>query len=258
MRNLLLKIRYDGSGYHGWARQKDLRTVCGRLEEVLSAYFKTDIKLEGASRTDAGVHANGQCATLIGDVRVPTEKIPAVFNTALADDRIENLSDIEIISAHEMPPGFHARFNAKGKRYIYRIRNCEKTDVFLKKYRWQIKPQLDVEAMNEACRYIVGEHDFACFQTSGGIPRETTVRKVFSLEVCRDNAHPEELELRIEGNGFLYNMVRIITGTLVDVGLSKKAPEDLKYIIESKDRSNAGIIAPAGGLWLDEVFYQTF
>ena len=255
MRNLLIKIRYDGSGYHGWARQPGLRTVCGRLEEVLSDYFKTDIRLEGASRTDAGVHAYGQCATLIGSVMVPTDKIPQVFNTALADDRIEGLSDIEIISAHEMPEGFHARFDSKGKRYIYKIRNSENTDVFLKKYRWQIKPQLDTDAMQAACPYIVGEHDFACFQTSGGIPRETTVREVRSLGVFRSEEHPEEIELRIEGNGFLYNMVRIITGTLVDVGLGKKKPEELQYIIESKDRSNAGIIAPAGGLWLDEVFY---
>ena len=255
MRNLLIKIRYDGSGYHGWARQPGLRTVCGRIEEVLSEYFKTDIRLEGASRTDAGVHANGQCATLIGDMQVPTDKIPQVFNTALADDRIEGLSDIEIISAHEMPEGFHARFNARGKRYIYRIRNCEKTDVFLKRYRWQIRPGLDIEAMQKACPYIIGEHDFACFQSSGGLPRETTVREVYDLGVFRNEEHPEEIELRIEGNGFLYNMVRIITGTLVDVGLGKRQPEDLEYIINSKDRSNAGIIAPAGGLWLDEVFY---
>ena len=253
MRNLLLTIRYDGSAYHGWARQSSVRTVCGRLEEVLSGYFDTPITLEGASRTDAGVHANGQRATLRTELGVPTDKIPMVFNTALADDRLEGLSDIEVLAAREMPEGFHARFDAKGKRYIYKIRNAEKADIFLKRYRWQIMKPLDVEAMRAACPYIIGEHDFACFQSAGGTPRETTVREIYSLDLSRSG---DEIELRVEGNGFLYNMVRIITGTLAEVGLGKRRPEDLKDIIESKDRAKAGVIAPPGGLWLDEVFYQ--
>ncbi len=256
MRNLLLTVSYDGSFYHGWARQPGLRTVCGRMEETLSAYFDTQIVLEGASRTDAGVHAYGQRATLKTELGIPVEKIPMVFNTALADDRIEGLSDISVVAASEMPEGFHARFSALGKRYIYRIRNAEKPDIFLKRYRWQIAKPLDLEAMQQACGYIVGEKDFACFQSAGGTPRESTVRTVYSLTLERSPEDPSEIELRIEGNGFLYNMVRIITGTLAEVGLGKRRPEDLEEIIESKDRSRAGIIAPAGGLWLDEVFYQ--
>ncbi len=255
MRNLLLTIRYDGSAYHGWARQPGIRTVCGRMEETFSEYFHTPVVLEGASRTDAGVHANGQRATLRTELGVPTDKIPRVFNTALADDRIEGLSDIEVVAAQEMPEGFHARFDAKGKRYIYRIRNAKLPDIFLKHYRWQVLPPLDLEAMRAACPYIVGEKDFACFQSAGGTPRESTVREVFSLDFTRSLEDPEEMEMRIEGSGFLYNMVRIIAGTLVEVGLGKRRPEDLEYIIASKDRANAGIIAPAGGLWLDEVFY---
>ena len=254
MRNLLLTVSYDGSGYHGWARQPGIRTVCGRMEEVLSEYFCTQIELEGASRTDAGVHAYGQRATLRTELGVPLDKIPRVFNTALADDRIEGLSDIRVVAAEEKPEGFHARFDAKGKRYIYRIRNSAAPDIFLKHYRWQVQKPLDLEAMKQACPYIVGEKDFACFQSAGGTPRESTVREVFSLDVNRME-DPSELELRIEGSGFLYNMVRIITGTLVEVGLGKRSPQDLAGIIESKDRSRAGIIAPAGGLWLDEVFY---
>jgi len=255
MRNLLLTISYDGSGYHGWARQQNARTVCGRMEETLSDYFHTPVVLEGASRTDAGVHAYGQRATLKGDIAVPVDKIPRVFNTALADDRIEGLSDISVAAAQEMPEGFHARFSAKGKRYIYRIRNAELPDIFLKRYRWQVAPRLDVEAMRAACPFITGEHDFACFQSAGGTPRESTVRTVYSLSVDRSEEDPAEIELRIEGNGFLYNMVRIITGTLVEVGLGKRSPSDIEDIILSKDRAKAGIIAPAGGLWLDEVFY---
>lgn len=255
MRNLLLTVKYDGSAYHGWARQPGIRTVCGRMEERFSEYFRTNIVLEGASRTDAGVHANGQRATLKTELGVPVGKIPMVFNTALADDRIEGLSDISVVAAQEMPEGFHARFDAKGKRYIYRIRNSGTPDIFLKRYRWQIQKPLDIEAMNAACGYIIGEKDFACFQSAGGTPRESTVRRVDRLDIKRLDSDPSEIELTIEGNGFLYNMVRIITGTLVDVGLKKRVPEDLKDIILSKDRSNAGIIAPAGGLWLDEVFY---
>ena len=256
MRNLLLTVSYDGSFYHGWARQPGLRTVCGRMEETLSAYFDTQIVLEGASRTDAGVHAYGQRATLKTELGIPVEKIPMVFNTALADDRIEGLSDISVVAASEMPEGFHARFSALGKRYIYRIRNAEKPDIFLKRYRWQIAKPLDLKAMQQACGYIVGEKDFACFQSAGGTPRESTVRTVSSLTIERSPEDPSEIELRIEGNGFLYNMVRIITGTLVEVGLGKRRPEDLEEMIESRDRSRAGIIAPAGGLWLDEVFYR--
>ena len=255
MRNLLLKIQYDGSLYHGWARQPGLRTVCGRMEEVLSEYFSTPVELAGASRTDAGVHANGQSATLITELGVPTDKIPMVFNTALADDRVEGLSDIRVLDAREMPEGFHARFDSKGKRYIYRIRNSETPDIFLKRYRWQITRPLDIDAMRAACPYVEGEHDFACFRSSGS-QEGSTVREVYSLDVKRLKDDPSEIEITIEGSAFLYNMVRIITGTLVETGLGKRRPQDMEHVIASKDRSQAGIIAPAGGLWLDEVFYK--
>ena len=254
MRNILLTIKYDGSGYHGWARQPGLKTVCGRMEEVLGAYFKIPVELSGASRTDAGVHAYGQRATLITELGVPVEKIPRVFNTALADDRLEGLSDIEVTAAAEMPEGFHARFDSKGKRYIYRIRNSSAPDIFLKRYRWQITTPLDIDSMRAACPFVVGEHDFACFQSAGS-PAGSTVREIYSLDIKRREDDPDEIELTIEGSAFLYNMVRIITGTLVETGLGKRAPEDMERVIESKDRANAGIVAPAGGLWLDEVFY---
>jgi len=252
MRNILLTIKYDGTNYSGWQRQPGKRTVCGRLEEVLSSYFGIDIKLEGTSRTDAGVHAFAQRATLRADIKVPIEKLPKVINTALADDRLEGMSDLEIIDAKDMPEGFHARFDSKGKRYIYKIRNTENVDIFQKNYCFHVREKLDIEAMKKAASYIVGTHDFACFQTAGGNPVETTVRTVTSLNIETEN---EFVIIKIEGDGFLYNMVRIIVGTLVEVGLGKKKPEDIKYIIESKDRSNAGKTAPAGGLYLDEIFY---
>ena len=252
MRNILLTIKYDGTNYCGWQRQPGKRTVCGRLEEVLSTFFKMDIKLEGTSRTDAGVHAYGQRATLRADIKVPIEKLPKVINTALADDRMEGMSDIEIVDAKDMPEGFHARFDSKGKRYIYRIRNTENVDIFKKNYCFHVRQELDLEAMRKAAEYIVGTHDFACFQTAGGNPVETTVRTVTKLTIDKED---EFVIIKIEGDGFLYNMVRIIVGTLTDVGLGKKKPEDLKTIIDSKDRGNAGKTAPASGLYLDEIFY---
>jgi len=252
MRNILLKIKYDGSGYCGWQRQPDKRTVCGRLEEVFSQYFKTDIKLEGSSRTDAGVHALGQCASLRADLGVPIEKLPMVLNTALADDRLEGLSDVEIVDAKDMPPGFHARFDSKGKRYIYKIRNSKKADIFLKHYCYQVKDELDIDAMRRAAEYIVGEHDFACFQTAGGNPVDTTVREIYKLQIDKEG---EYITITVEGNAFLYNMVRIIVGTLVETGLGKRSPESMKEVIESKDRGKAGKTAPPSGLYLDEVFF---
>lgn len=252
MRNILLKIKYDGTGYAGWQRQPGLRTVCGRLEEVLSSYFKEDIKVEGTSRTDAGVHALGQCATIVSNIAVPIEKLPKVINTALADDRLEGISDIEIVDAKEMPEGFHARFDSKGKRYIYKIRNTQDIDIFQKNYCFHVRDALDVEKMREAAKHILGTHDFACFQTAGGNPVQTTVRTVSKLELEKNG---DTITVKIEGDGFLYNMVRIIVGTLVEVGLGKRSPESVKDIIESKDRGNAGRTAPASGLYLDEVFY---
>jgi len=252
MRNILLKIKYDGTAYSGWQRQPDKRTVCGRLEETLSAYFNQEIRLEATSRTDAGVHALGQCATLRADIKVPIEKLPRVINTALADDRMENMSDIEILGAWDMPEGFHARFDSKGKRYIYRIRNNEKPDIFRKHYCYQVREPLDMESMKKAAEYIVGEHDFACFMSAGSNPVETTVREVYSLTLTKEG---DEILMSVEGSGFLYNMVRIIVGTLVEVGLGKRTPESVKAAIDAKDRSLAGKIAPAGGLYLDEVFY---
>ena len=252
MRNILLTIKYDGSGYAGWQRQPDKRTVCGRLEEVLSEYFKTEVKLDGASRTDAGVHAMGQRATLKTDIGVPVEKIPMVFNTALADDRMEGISDIQIVDAKDMPEGFHARFDSKGKRYIYKIRNTKDIDIFQKNYCFHVREPLDIDAMKRASEYIVGEKDFACFQTAGGNPVETTVREVYSIKITKED---ENVFIAVEGSGFLYNMVRIIVGTLVEVGLGKRTPESIDEVIKSKDRGNAGRTAPAGGLYLDEVFF---
>lgn len=252
MRNILIKIKYDGTGFCGWQRQPQARTVCGELEEVMSRVLGAPVKLDATSRTDAGVHALGQMATFQGDYGIPTERICTAVNDALARDRLERVGEIELVSAAEVPPDFHARFSAKGKRYIYKISNSPEADLFKRNYIYQVQKKLDVEKMRAAAEYIKGTHDFACFQSAGSTPKETTVRTVSQLDIVQNGM---DIEIRIAGDGFLYNMVRIITGTLVETGLGKRAPEEMKAVIESKDRSKAGHTAPPQGLYLQEVFY---
>ncbi|MBO4819279.1 MAG: tRNA pseudouridine(38-40) synthase TruA [Firmicutes bacterium] len=251
MKNILLKIAYDGTGFSGWQRQPGSRTVCGELESVLKSMTGLDIKLDGTSRTDAGVHALGQCASFRSDIQIPVENLARAMNNALAKDRLEGIGEIRIIEAKEMPEVFHARFSSKGKRYIYRIKHGREPDVFLRNYCYQVSKSLDIKAMSEAAAYITGEHDFACFQSAGS-PKESTVRTVYDLTVSGDD---KDILISISGNGFLYNMVRIIVGTLVEVGLGKRTPLSLKETIDSCDRQKAGHTAPPQGLYLDEVFF---
>ena len=254
-RNILLKIEYDGTSFYGWQRQPEARTVQGELEQVLSMVCGTDIKINGTSRTDAGVHALGQQASFRGTFGIPTERIQMAVNNMLSGGKQsrEKCADVRITEVKEMPEDFHARFDSKGKKYRYLIRNAEEPDIFKRNYCYQVKEHLDAQAMQKAADYIVGTHDFACFQSAGGNERETTVRTVYSLDVKRDG---ENIAIEIAGDGFLYNMVRIITGTLVEVGKGKRKPEELKDIIESADRTNAGHTAPACGLYLVEVYYE--
>lgn len=253
-KNLLLTIEYDGSGFSGWQRQPGSRTVQGTLEEVLSKFCGVEVTISGTSRTDAGVHALGQRATLRGNFSIPTDKLKFAVNNYLAGgmNAMNPVGEIYIREIEDMPEGFHARFDCKGKMYRYIIRNCETPDVFRKKYSYFVRKPLDIERMNRAAQHIIGTHDFECFQAAGAQKRETTVRTVHSLDVRREG---ENVILEIAGDGFLYNMVRIITGTLVEVGLGKKEPDDLKAIIESRERTMAGHTAPAAGLYLAEVYY---
>ena len=251
MKNIFLKIAYDGTNFSGWQRQPGKRTVCGELERVLKAVTGEDIKLDGTSRTDSGVHAYGQCASFKADIKIPAENLARAMNNALAKDRLEGVGEIRILEALEMPEDFHARFSSKGKRYIYRISCGKDPDVFKRNYYYQIKRELDVSKMKEAAAYIIGEHDFACFQSAGS-PKETTVRTVYDIVIDEKDG---DVTIKVSGNGFLYNMVRIITGTLVEVGLGKRTPESVKDAIDSLDRQKAGHVAPPQGLYLDEVFF---
>lgn len=257
-RNILLKIEYDGTNFCGWQRQPGVRTVQGELEQVLTKVCGKEIKLNGTSRTDAGVHALGQQASFKGEFGIPTDRIMLAVNNLLCGGMHGRgrCSDVCLREVREMPADFHARFDAKGKKYRYIIKNSGELDVFARNYCYQVKTPLDVKAMREAARLITGTHDFACFQAAGGNLRETTVRTVFDLEVLKRK--DDEIIIEISGDGFLYNMVRIIAGTLVEVGQGKKKPGEISTIIESKERQQAGHTAPPEGLYLVEVYYGEF
>lgn len=256
-RNILLTIEYDGTDFSGWQRQPGVRTVQGQLEQVLSKVCAMEVSLNGTSRTDAGVHALGQRASFKGDFGIPTERIMVAVNNLLCGgmNARARASDVRLCDVREMPLDFHARFDSKGKKYRYLIRNSNDMSVFSRNYCYQVKSPLDLEAMTKAAAFIQGTHDFACFQSAGGTPRETTVRTVYDLKVKRDGE--ENIAIEISGDGFLYNMVRIITGTLVEVGQGKRRPEDIQAVIESRDRRKAGHTAPPEGLYLVEVYYDT-
>ena len=253
-RNVLLTIEYDGSGFHGWQRQPEVRTVQGELERVLTRVCGVPIDINGTSRTDAGVHALGQRASFKGDFGIPTDRLLLAANNLLAGgmNSQRGVGDVRIIAAEEVPDDFHARFSSRGKLYRYVIRNCLDLDVFQRNYCYQVRKPLDIKAMTKAAAYIEGTHDFKCFQAAGGQEKETTVRTIHSLNIRRES---ENVIIEVSGDGFLYNMVRIIVGTLTEVGLGKKRPEDVRNIIESRDRQKAGHTAPAEGLYLVEIYY---
>ena len=270
-RNVLLTIAYDGSTFHGWQKQPGARTVQGYLEQTMTRLFDREILLSGTSRTDAGVHAYGQRASFKANLGIPTEKIALVVNNALcAREGNENgrggfaKSPVRILKAEEMPPDFHARYSSKGKKYIYKIcagvgetltDETQQSLVFERNYVYHLTERLDVSAMNEAAKCFEGEHDFKSFEASGGNPRETGVRRMFAAGVTETAGDLQRIEFSIEGEGFLYNMVRIMTGTLVEVGQGKRRPEEIETIIEAGDRQAAGHTAPPNGLYLAEVFY---
>ena len=256
MPNVLIKIEYDGSQFSGWQKQPEARTVQGEIEHVLKFIALDEVLIHGTSRTDAGVHALGQCASFEWNCNMPIEKLPEVMNRRFGTNgagRSGAPGDIRILSAEVMPDDFHARYNCKGKTYRYII---DKTgDIFRRNYSYQFPEvdKLDIDRMREAASHIIGTHDFKCFETAGGTPRETTVRTVSDLTITSND---REIAIEITGDGFLYNMVRIIVGTLVEVGLGKKEPKELETIIESKDRSRAGFTAPPNGLYLKEIYFE--
>ena len=260
-KTVLLTIEYDGTAFHGWQRQAAARTVQGVLEEALSKVTGAEIVLSGVSRTDAGVHANGQLAQFTAETGIPTDRIPRAVNRVLRGRTPAPgpNADVRILAAEDVPEGFRIRREIIGKTYRYMIRNAAAMPVFLRNYRYLVTEPLSVEKMREAAAQITGTHDFACFQAEGSYERETTVRTIMDLTVTEQAVigTPEEtgrdIIIDVTGDGFLYNMVRIITGTLVEAGSGKIDPASVGAIIEGRDRAAAGHTAPPRGLWLRKV-----
>ena len=243
MRNLRLDICYDGTRYRGWQRLPGVEgTIQGKLETALSRILQEPITVSGSGRTDAGVHAAHQIANFHCESLKSCEDILHELRRYLPED-------IGIYSCQEASPRFHARLNATGKTYRYRIWNSEAPCVFERRYLWALPEELDVEAMDRAAQCLVGTHDFSCFCGNSKM-KKSTVRRIDSISLTRQG---QELQIAVTGNGFLQNMVRILVGTLVEVGTGQRG-ENLDSLFGQK-REKAGFLAPPQGLCLMEVTY---
>lgn len=243
-RNIRLEICYDGTRYKGWQRLPGVEnTIQGKLEQTLTRLFEEPIEISGSGRTDAGAHAARQVANFHCRSTMPCEKILSELRRYLPED-------IGIESCQEASERFHARLNCKTKTYRYRIWNSEKPCVFQRRFVYVMPERVDVEQMKSAAGYLLGEHDFSAFCANKNM-KKSTVRRMDSIEICRDG---EELILTFTGNGFLYNMVRIMVGTLLEVGLGKRTADSIPALFSGK-REEAGYLVPAQGLCLMEVTY---
>lgn len=245
MKRILLTVEYDGTAYAGWQRQLNGLAVQQVLEETLSRACGEKIQVTGASRTDAGVHALGQAVHFDTCCSIPSEKFPFVLNTMLP-------RDIRVHTGREVPAGFHARFMTGGKRYTYRMVNSRHGSAIRRNTHLHVPLPLDVAAMTRAAQALLGTHDFAAFQASGGTAK-TTLRTMRSVSLTQAG---DEITFVIEGDAFLYNMVRIIAGTLVEIGLHRRGEDAFDQAFLTSDRLRLGVTAPAHGLELTEVYYS--
>ncbi|MCC5912622.1 MAG: tRNA pseudouridine(38-40) synthase TruA [Clostridiaceae bacterium] len=244
MRNIMIKIEYDGTNYNGWQFQPNGVTVQEEIMKALKKLTKEEITINGSGRTDAGVHAKGQVANFYTNSKIPEKKIAVAINHFLPDD-------ISILEAKEVPMEFHARYWAKGKTYTYQIYNGKQRSALLRNYSYHITYKLDMDKIKKAIGYLIGTYDFRGFMTSGSSVKNT-VRTIHDISI---HEYQNSITFTFEGNGFLYNMVRIIIGTLVEIGGGRREPEDMKKILQSKDRNMAGHTAPPQGLFLNKVVY---
>lgn len=244
MRNIKLIIEYDGKGFNGWQKQPNKLNIQGEIERAIKEVTGEEVELNASGRTDAGVHAISQVANFKTQSNIDINKIPIALNSKLK-------KSIIIKKAEEVDLNFHARYNAKGKKYRYIINNSLVGSAIYRDLEYNFPIKLDVEKMKHAAKYFEGEHDFKAFKSSG-TSNKNSVREIYKVEIKEEN---ERIILEFTGNGFLYNMVRIMVGTLMDVGLGKIKPESIKDIIDSKERTKAGKTAPAQGLYLVEVYY---
>lgn len=245
MRNLKVITAYRGTKYHGFQRQNNAITVQAVLEQKLSKVLNEPVTITGCSRTDTGVHANSFCFNVKTNSRISCLGFTRGVNGELP-------ADISILSCEDAPPDFHARFDCKGKEYVYRIHCSESKNPFAEDLMFHYRRKLDLEAVRKAAGHFVGTHDFSSF-CADYANVSTTVRTIYSFDI--ENSGDSVIML-VKGNGFLYNMIRIMVGTLIDVSEKRIAPDDIPQILEAKDRLRAGRTAMAHGLYLNRVFYD--
>lgn len=246
MRNIKLTIEYDGKEFNGWQKQPTKLNIQGTIEQAIKIVTGEEVDLAASGRTDAGVHALGQVANFKTNSNIPIDKIAIALNSNLK-------KSIIIISAEEVVERFHSRLTCKKKTYRYVINNSEFSSAIYRNLETHIPQKLNVIKMKEAAKYFEGEHDFKAFKASG-TSSKSSVRTIYKAEVKQ--MPNNRIYIELTGNGFLYNMVRIIVGTLVEVGVEKIQPEDVVKIIDSKDRNLAGKTLPPNGLYLVEVEYE--
>ncbi len=242
MKRVMLKVAYDGTDYCGWQRQNNGITIQQVLEDELSRMLKEEIQVLGCSRTDAGVHSMGNLCVFDTETKVPADKISYALNQRLPED-------VSVMESLEVPAGFHPRKWDSIKTYEYTIYNGRMRNPIYRRYTCFHYGRLDVEAMQAAAGYLVGEHDFASF-CSAGSTAENTFRTIYSCTVMKEE---DLIRIRISGSGFLYNMVRIIAGTLMKIGGGQWKPDRMRRIIAACDRQEAGPTAPPEGLCLMEI-----
>lgn len=245
-RTLKLMLSYRGTRYHGFQRQENAVTVQSVTEAALSKVLNQPITITGCSRTDTGVHARQFCCSLKTDRMIPHLNLMRGVNGELPDD-------ISILSCEDAAADFHARFDCKGKEYIYRIHNNESKNPFLTDLALHYRRPMDIPRMHECAQVFVGTHDFRTFCASGGI-KENTVRTIYEMSVKKQG---DCVAVLVKGDGFLYNMIRILVGTLLMANEQSLTPSDMREILAAKDRLRAGNTARAHGLYLNRVFYDT-
>lgn len=246
MRNIRLLLQYEGTRYQGWQRQTSSdNTIQGKLEKLLAKMCEEPIEIQASGRTDAGVHAFAQVANFHTNSKMSVEEMQRYINTYLPED-------IAVIGISEAAPRFHSRLNATGKCYVYRVMNSEIPDVFWRRYALEVPEKLDVDAMEAAAARLLGEHDFKSF-TSTKKGKKSTIRRIDKISI---EAKGDLLEFTFVGNGFLHHMVRILMGTLLEVGLGKRTPKSMDEVLAARSRECAGYLVPSKGLTLMQVFYE--
>ncbi len=245
MRNIKLTIEYDGKDFNGWQKQPTKLNIQGEIERAIEQITGEKVDLIASGRTDAGVHSLGQIANFKTESKLPIEKFPVALNSKLK-------KSIRIQNAEEVEENFHSRYSCKQKTYRYIINNSKEGSAIYRNLEYHMPIKLDIKSMEKAIKYFEGEHDFKGFKASG-TSSKNSVRKIYKAEIKKDG---DRILIELTGSGFLYNMVRIIAGTIVEVGLGKIKPEDIPNIIESKDRTKAGKTLPPYALYLVKVEYK--